>query len=136
MPEFTGLAHLTLTVTDLKRSFDFYESLLGVQSLFEGEDPTSRYHVTIHPSNPFILSLRNHDDTGSDSFNETRVGMDHVALQVSNRAGMEEWEQRLEELGVDHSEIKDEYYGSVITFRDPDNIQWEFFCLPDGNATV
>ena len=135
MPEFTGLAHLALTVTDLERSFGFYERVLGVQSLFEGEDPTSRYHVAIHPSS-FILSLRNHDDTGQDTFNETRVGMDHVALQVSNRAGMEEWKQRLEELGVDHSEIKDEYYGSVITFRDPDNIQWEFFCLPDSNPTV
>ena len=136
MPEFTGLAHLALTVTDLERSFGFYESLLGVQKLFEGDDGDSRYCLTIHPTTTFLLSLRNHDDTGHDTFNETRVGMDHVALQVSNRAGMEEWKQRLEELEVDHSEIKDEYYGSVITFRDPDNIQWEFFCLPDSNPTI
>ena len=135
MPEFTGLAHLALTVTDIERSFAFYESLLGVQSLFEGDDGTSRWRVTIH-SSAFILSLRNHDDTGDDVFNETRVGMDHVALQVANRAVMEEWKQRLEELNVDHSEIKDEFYGSVITFRDPDNIQWEFFSLPDSNPTV
>ena len=80
--------------------------------------------------------MRNHDSTAVEPFDETRVGMDHVALQVTNRAAMEEWKQRLEELKVDHSEIKDEYYGSVITFRDPDNIQWEFFCLPDSNPTV
>ena len=135
MPDFTGLAHLALTVTDIDRSFEFYESLLGVQTLFEGDDGSSRYHVTIHPSS-FILSLRNHDGTVDERFDETRVGMDHVALQVTNRAVMEEWKQRLEELSVDHSEIKDEYYGSVITFRDPDNIQWEFFALPDTNPTV
>jgi catechol 2,3-dioxygenase-like lactoylglutathione lyase family enzyme len=135
MPEFTGLAHLALTVTDIERSFGFYESLLGVQKLFEGDDGTSRWCVTIHSSS-FILSLRNHDDTGDDTFKETRVGMDHVALQVTNSAVMQEWKQRLEELNVDHSEIKEEFYGSVITFRDPDNIQWEFFCLPDSNPTV
>ena len=135
MPDFTGIAHLALTVTDIDRSYDFYERLLGVQKLFEGADETSRYRVTIH-SSTVILSLRTHDGTVEEPFDEARVGLDHVALQVATRAGMEEWKQRLEELKVDHSEIKDEYYGSVITFRDPDNIQWEFFCLPDSNPTV
>ena len=135
MPDFTGLAHLALTVTDIDRSYAFYESLLGVQTLFEGEDESSRYRVTIHPS-AFILSLRNHDATVREPFAETRVGMDHVALQVPSRSAMEEWKRRLEELGVDHSEIKDEYYGSVITFRDPDNIQWEFFSLPDNTPAA
>lgn len=136
MPDITGFSHVALTVTDVERSFEWWERLLGVQKLFEGEENGVRFCVTLHPGSFVILGFRNHGSTADEKFSEARVGLDHFAFQVANRAAMEEWGQRLEELGIDHSEIKDTEYGSVLTFRDPDNIQVEFFALPDTNPTV
>ena len=39
---------------------------------------------------------------------------------------------RLDEVGVEHSGLKDVPYGTVLTFRDPDNIQLEFYSIPPG----
>ncbi|MEA2434930.1 MAG: glyoxylase family protein [Actinomycetota bacterium] len=133
MPDITGLSHLTLTVTDVDRSLDWYQQLLGVQMIFEGEEPenaVTRFVVTIHPTSALILGLRKHRSTADERFDETKVGMDHVAFQVGSRAVMDEWVARLDELGIEHSGVKDAAYGSVITFRDPDNIQLELFALP------
>lgn len=130
MPTIAGFSHLTLTVTDVDRSAEWYEQLLGVQKLFEGEEDGMRFCVTMEPSSNALLTFRNHDRTVDEPFDETRVGLDHVAFHVATRAEMDEWERKLDELGIEHSEIKDVDYGSVLTFRDPDNIQLEFFALP------
>ena len=37
---------------------------------------------------------------------------------------------RLDELGVAHSGIDDQHYGSGVSFRDPDGIALEFFAPP------
>jgi hypothetical protein len=56
---------------------------------------------------------------------------------VPTRADLEAWQQHLEANGVarvddadkplTQSPIADEPYGSVLVFRDPDNIQLELF---------
>jgi catechol 2,3-dioxygenase-like lactoylglutathione lyase family enzyme len=130
MPDISGLSHLTLTVTDVDKSLDWYEQLLGVQKIMEGEEDGIAYVTTIHPSSALILGLRRHGSTADERFDESRVGLDHAALGVATRAEMDGWAARLDELGIEHSGVKDVPYGSVITFRDPDNIQLEFFALP------
>ena len=37
---------------------------------------------------------------------------------------------RLDDLGIEHGEIKDAHYGSGLSFRDPDGIALEFFAPP------
>jgi glyoxylase I family protein len=49
--------------------------------------------------------------------------LDHLEFEVAGRNGLERWRERLTRLGIAHSGIKDH----LITFRDPDNIQLEFF---------
>lgn len=132
MPEIAGFSHLTLTVTDVERATKWWGDLLGLQMLFEGEEEGIRYSVNMHPGTNLIIGFRRHASTESDRFQEDRVGLDHAALQVTSRDELEAWKQRLEEKGIEHSEIKDVEYGSVLTFRDPDNIQMEFFALPAG----
>jgi glyoxylase I family protein len=134
MPDITGFSHLTLTVTDVDRSTEWWTDLLGIQKLFDGENEGIRWTVNMHPGTGLILGFRQVSDSEPDRFTEDRVGLDHAALQVANRAELEAWEERLEEKEVDHSEIKDVDYGHVLTFRDPDNIQMEFFALPAGLA--
>jgi catechol 2,3-dioxygenase-like lactoylglutathione lyase family enzyme len=54
----------------------------------------------------------------------------HISFGVADRSELEKWASRLDELGVDHDEIKDASYGSGLSFRDPDGIALEFFCAP------
>jgi catechol 2,3-dioxygenase-like lactoylglutathione lyase family enzyme len=42
----------------------------------------------------------------------------------------ERWVARLDELGIAHSGIDDQHYGSGVSFRDPDGIALEFFAPP------
>ena len=136
MPDITGFSHVALTVTDVDRSFEWYERLLGIQKLFEGEENGIHFCVTLHAASMVVLGFRHHGTTAAERFSESRVGLDHFAFQTTNRAALEEWLQRLDELGIEHSEVKDTDYGSVLTFRDPDNIQLEFFALPEAMPTV
>jgi hypothetical protein len=50
-------------------------------------------------------------------------GMETVRENFASSNWASDWEQRLTELGIAHSGIKDH----LVTFRDPDNIQREFF---------
>ena len=65
-----------------------------------------------------------------DRFSEFRVGLDHVSFGCASRDDLEKWSRRLDEIGVEHSEIKDASYGSGLAFRDPDGIALEFFAPP------
>jgi catechol-2,3-dioxygenase len=56
--------------------------------------------------------------------------LDHVAFACANRAELEQWESKLNELGVTNGGIVDAPYGSGLSFRDPDNIALEFFAPP------
>jgi hypothetical protein len=51
-------------------------------------------------------------------------------LQVRDRAELQSWLDHLDSCGVTHSGITDMPYGSVVVFRDPDNIQLELFVHP------
>ena len=66
----------------------------------------------------------------AEPFDERRAGLDHVAFGVADRTELETWSARLDELGIAHSPIKDDHYGSGLSFRDPDNIALELFSPP------
>ena len=50
--------------------------------------------------------------------------------RAPNRSELEQWESRLNELGVANGGIIDAPYGSGLSFRDPDNVALEFFAPP------
>jgi glyoxylase I family protein len=56
-----------------------------------------------------------------------RTGLDHVGFHVPSRTALNDWLDHFEALGVEHSPIADREYGAVLTFRDPDGIQFEMF---------
>ena len=72
-----------------------------------------------------IIVLHRHDANRRERFAETRTGLDHVGFGVPSRADLEAWQAHLQELGVVQSPIADTPYGSILVFRDPDNIQLE-----------
>ena len=97
MAEITGLSHLTLTVTDVKATTTWWSDLIGLQTLFGGVEDGIEYTVNMHSSG-LIMGFRAHEkgDAG-DRFDETRVGLDHFALQVASRDEIEKWAARLDE---------------------------------------
>jgi glyoxylase I family protein len=82
-------------------------------------------------ANDTLLGLHQHARPAPEGdFSEFRVGLDHVAFGCADRAELERWARRLDELGITHGEIKHASYGSGVSFRDPDGIALEFFAPP------
>ncbi len=121
-----AVQHLTLTVSDIGRSAEFYGRLgfnkvmdFGPKALFSNG---SQILVLTPPPDPAQA-------IADDRFNENRIGLDHVSFNVESKAVMEQAISMFDEQGISHGEIKD--LGSdlglyVLAFRDPDNIQIEF----------
>ena len=63
----------------------------------------------------------------TETFDERRTGLDHVSFGCGGRGELQQWADRLTELGIAHDGIKDAGYGSGVSFRDPDGIALEFF---------
>jgi len=127
---FPGITHVAVTVTDLDRSREWYQRLLGSDPVLD-EDAGAFYHVVFVLDGGTLLGLHTLDGTpAGDRFDERRVGLDHVSFACANRAELERWAARLDELGIAHGGIKDAPYGSGVSFRDPDNIALEFFAPP------
>ena len=130
MAAFPPLTHVALTVRDLSVSVPWYEQLLGAKPVLD-EDTDPGFHHTVYLLGNTLLGLHQHTTAApAERFSEHRVGLDHVAFACANRAELEQWVQRLDELGIEHGGIKDRAYGSGVSFRDPDGIALEFFAPP------
>jgi glyoxylase I family protein len=127
MATITGGHHIAFTVQDANVSARWYQDLLGMQVILEGDDEIVRYRVLAHPDSGWVVGVRQYHQHPEGKFDELRTGLDHFAFGVSSRSELEEWEQRLRQAGVTFTPIAETPIGSVIVFRDPDNIQLEFW---------
>jgi glyoxylase I family protein len=134
MPEFPPLAHVAITVSDLDRSTDWYRRLLGSEPVLDEDEEAGGFHHTVFLlGGGHLFGLHTHPDGGADEpFDERRSGLDHVAFACADRAELEQWAAKLDDLGIKHGGIKDAHYGSGVSFRDPDNIALEFFAPAAG----
>ncbi|MBT2544937.1 VOC family protein [Streptomyces sp. ISL-44] len=126
MPETLGIGHLTLTVSDVKRSAEFYNQLMDTQTVLDVEDEVGPFMAIACPA--FVIGFRNHAATNdADVFDPARVGLDHYAFHVADRDALEAWESRLDGQDIAHSGIVEDPSGLHLNFRDPDNIALEFY---------
>ena len=131
MTEFPPLAHVALTVRDLAVSVPWYEALLDAKPVLDEDTDPDFHHTAYLLGNGTLLGLHEHGTAApAEKFSEHRVGLDHVGFGCADRAALEQWAARLDELGVQHGGIKDAGYGSGVSFRDPDGIALEFFAPP------
>ncbi len=126
----TNLHHIALTVTDLDASIAWYERVFGIAYQMDGPHEGGVGKLLADPEWRMIIVLHRHDANQRERFAETRTGLDHVGFGVPSRADLEAWQAHLQELGVVQSPIADTPYGSIVVFRDPDNIQLEMFAPP------
>ena len=131
MPSFPPLAHVAVTVTDLERSTRWYAALFGADPVLDEDETTGGFHHTVFAlDGGQLFGLHTHPAGARGSFDEHETGLDHVAFACADRADLERWCAKLEELGIAHGGIVDAHYGQGVSFRDPDNIALEFFAPP------
>ena len=127
----SSIAHVRLTVTDIERSRQFYESVFGWPVLLEvpenaDEKTSDRFGFlfggVIYDLGGTLLGLR---PVATDRFDENRAGLDHIAFRLANKAELDTAAAHLDGIGVQHEPIKDIGPSYILEFRDPDNIALE-----------
>ncbi|MGZ4577671.1 MAG: VOC family protein [Mycobacterium sp.] len=127
----TSIAHVRLTVTDIERSRQFYESVFGWPVLLEvpdNADQATRKQLSflfggvIYDLGGTLLGLR---PVATDRFHEDRAGLDHIAFRVTSKDELDSAAAHLDELSVAHEPVKDIGPSYILQFRDPDNIALE-----------
>jgi catechol-2,3-dioxygenase len=107
-PSVTGQVVVILTVTDAAASATWYEALLGAcETSRYGEAGGPMQVVIGEPSVRPGTVLVSRVESGSDIFDEKRVGLDHLEFLVGSRAELDRWVDHLNHLGVEHSGVKE-----------------------------
>ncbi len=133
------LHHLALTVRDLDASVEWYQRVFGLKQLMDVPHPGGVGRVLADDDQALVLVLHHHDANHGEPFMETRTGLDHPGFAVPTRDDLFSWQEHLEAHGVVRAEVAnrpltqspivDEPYGSVLVFRDADNIQLELVSM-------
>jgi glyoxylase I family protein len=126
-----SIAHVRLTVSDIERSRQFYESVFGWPVLLEvpeNADAATRNQLAflfggvIYDMGGALIALR---PVATDRFHEDRCGLDHIAFRTVSKAELDSAAMHLDGLGIDHEPVKDVGPSYILEFRDPDNIALE-----------
>jgi catechol 2,3-dioxygenase-like lactoylglutathione lyase family enzyme len=131
VPSISGRVEINLTVRDPATSASWYSELLDLDELYDftGPGKRMRYIVLVEPRSGLTLALVGHAENEGEPFSEFRTGLDHFEFLVDRREDLDEWVGRLDRLGIEHSGVKEPDYtrNAMVTLRDPDHIQLEFF---------
>src|SRR5215470_10568167 len=102
MTSFPPIGHVALTVRDLSISVPWYGALFDAEPVID-EDTVGEFHHTVYlVGTNTLIGLHQHTTLAPDErFSEFRVGLDHVAFGVADRAELEKWTRRLDELGIE-----------------------------------
>lgn len=136
----TSLHHVAIRVQDQERARRFYQDVLGLAFMeipVSGDfikdwrgAPAEGMLLATQAGSTFVIIEPPLEGTPSDGrFSEQRIGMDHVALGVDDRSDLEKVVESLQNARVDTAGIElDPVLGKeYVCFRDPDNVQWEFY---------
>lgn len=136
MPTFAGVSHISFSVRDCEKTAAWWKHVFGLPQLATLEDDTWKA-VLLELPDGTAIEFQQHLANAGETFDPVRTGFDHMGLEVGHRDRLVEWQEHFERLGVVHSPIADREYGSVLTFKDPDLIQFELFHLsPEFAASV
>ena len=127
MATFNTVSHIDLSVADVEASADWYCRVLGLRRVRRVDFDHRIMIVLLHEPTGLVVGLNQHDVATIAAFDERNLGLDHVGFGVADRDDLDALQDHLVELGVEHSTVADTPAGSALVFRDPDNIQLEFW---------
>ncbi len=126
-----SVSHVRLTVTDIQRSRSFYDSVFGWPVALEvpsDADEATRAALSflfggvVYNIGTALIGLR---PVADDSFDEDRVGLDHLAFTLASKSEIDSAAAHLDDLKIAHDGVKDIGMMYILEFRDPDNIALE-----------
>ncbi len=135
-----GISHLALTASDLARSTEFYDRVLGFMGYARVEVAEStqqsmktRLHAWASPSGAITLRPAK-PESAAHKHNRNAPGLNHVAFNAADRADVERMHDLLKEMGAQILDAPAEYpyfpgYFAVY-FMDPDGLKCEFVFWP------
>ncbi|GAB1515562.1 VOC family protein [Actinophytocola sp. KF-1] len=124
-----GLHHTALISSDVERTINFYQGLLGfpLTELIENRDYEGSSHFFFDIGNGNLLAFFDFPGLDVGPYKEVLGGLHHVAISV-DPARWDELVARLTDAGVDHvvhSEVS-------VYFQDPDGARIELIADPLG----
>jgi glyoxylase I family protein len=131
MPTFSKVSHISFSVRDAEASGRWWAALLELTEIDRVGGDGWHGILLLHPPSRTVIEFQQHEGNQGEMFDPLRTGFDHLGFKVDTRAGLDEWLTRFKELGVHHSPIAEREYGAVLTFKDPDGIQFEMFFKAD-----
>jgi catechol-2,3-dioxygenase len=125
------LDHVVLTVKDIQRTKNFYTKIFGEPD-FQA-DFMLMYHMG--PTRLFF-TLSRATQTPDDTFDPTRVGLEHIAVGIKTVDDLKEYAKALDDGGIKHSGIHLDSHSNKekIWLDDPDKIRVEFYIRPGSDA--
>jgi len=118
----SGLNHIILTIKDITTSQAFYGGLLG----FDLKDIADGFFFITGGVAFFFFT--SHQPVPNDRFSEFRIGLDHLAFTAPNEEALQSLADKLLASGVETKGVEIYHTGNkYVAFRDPDNIQLEYW---------
>lgn len=134
VPQFNGLARVTLSVRNRAESVRFYRTVLGFRVLGKNDHDGTLRTECRHPASGLMLALIQHRDNFKGRFDRRRCGLDRLTLGVENLGELEAWEERFADMDVEHSPLMHGEEGSTLLFYDPDGTELALFTHADLDA--
>jgi len=131
-----SINHLALTVSDLVRSTEFYDRVLGFMGYARVEVPAAtqqsmktRLHAWASPNGSITLRPAKGESAGK-AHDRNAPGLNHLAFNADHRADVERLHNVLQDIGTQILDPPAEYpyfpgYFAVY-FTDPDGIKFEY----------
>jgi glyoxylase I family protein len=129
MPRFSDVSHISYSVSDAEQTAGWWQAVFGLRELVRLDHEEGWHGILLELTETIAIEFQQHDANRGENFDPVRTGFDHMGLAVDSRDDLVEWQAHFENLGVVHTPVADREYGSVLTFKDPDRIQFELFYL-------
>ncbi|HEU0130314.1 MAG TPA: VOC family protein [Mycobacteriales bacterium] len=120
-----GIHHVKIPVTDLVRSREWYERVLGYEVTMEFRDDDGVVRgVGGQPPGLGEAGLALRQEPGAAT---GLSGFDPIAFGVSDRESIDRWVAQLDAEGVAHSPVIRARIGWVVSFHDPDGVELRLY---------
>lgn len=127
MPNFSKVSHISFSARDAERSAAWWRDVFGFENLERVSGEGWFGILLIHPQTSTIIEFQQHEANRGEEFDPVRTGFDHIGFKVDSPAELDIWQEHFERHGVIHTPVVHHEYGSVLTFKDPDRLQFEMF---------
>jgi glyoxylase I family protein len=128
---FTKVSHTSFSARDAERSARWWQDVFGFEELDRPKGDGWRGIVLVHRPTGTVIEFQQHEANQGEPFDPVRTGFDHLGFLVADPAELDVWQAHFAECGVTFTPVVHHGYGSVLTFKDPDGLQFEMFFRPN-----